>query len=117
MEVDTEKIQEEFNLLTETIKKRENDNFRMRDSLKRITHLKKIVEDYSLTLNEEDIFDAILKNAYELFSDADRTLLYLVDTEKQELTLARSKRKETFSQIKAKKGDVFDHWEIGRAHV
>jgi diguanylate cyclase (GGDEF)-like protein len=111
LEVDIEKSYEEFNLLKDTIISAEKDNMRMRDSLKRITYLKNVIEDYGQTLSEEEILDSITKNTFELFTEADRVLLYLVDTEKQELVLVRSKKK-TSGIIKAKKGDIFDRWVL-----
>lgn len=110
LEIDSEKIDEELNLLADEIKSVENANLRMRSSLERITHLKHMVEDYSQTLSEEDILDSVIKNSSELFKDATRVLLYLVDTEKQELKLVRSRKRELSFSIKAKKGDVFDRW-------
>ncbi|MEE9499858.1 MAG: sensor domain-containing diguanylate cyclase [Candidatus Omnitrophota bacterium] len=112
LEVDSEKIDEELNLLADEIKSVENANLRMRSSLERITHLKNMVEDYSQTLSEEDILDSVIKNSFELFKNATRVLLYLVDTEKQELKLVRSRKRELSFLIKAKKGDVFDRWVL-----
>ena len=112
LEVDSEKIDEELNLLADEIKSVENANLRMRSSLERITHLKHMVEDYSQTLSEEDILDSVIKNSSELFKDATRVLLYLVDTEKQELKLVRSRKRELAFLVKAKKGDVFDRWVL-----
>ncbi|NQU94948.1 MAG: diguanylate cyclase [Candidatus Omnitrophica bacterium] len=109
LEVDMEKSYMEFNVLKDAIVSAEKDNLRMRDSLKKITYLKNVIEDYGQTLSEEEILDSITKDTFELFSEADRVLLYLVDTEKQELALARSKKK-TGGAVKAKKGDIFDRW-------
>jgi hypothetical protein len=111
-EVNEEKIYEEINLYRNEIKIAQKDNSRMRNSLEMISRLKGIVEKYSQTVSEEDILDSIVNNASELFPDAKRTLLYLVDTEKQELRLVRSRKKESAFPIKAKKGDVFDRMAI-----
>lgn len=112
LEIDIEKMDEKLNLLCEETKSEENDNLRMRSSLARIAHLKNIIEDYSLTLSEEEVLNSIVKNTFELFEDANRALLYLVDTEKQELKLVRSKKRESHLPIRAKKGDVFDRWVL-----
>ena len=111
LEVDIEKSCEEFNVLKDTIVSAEKGNLRMRDSLKKVTYLKNVIEDYGQTLSEEEILDSITKDTFRLFSEADRVLLYLVDTEKQELVLVRSKKK-TSASIKAKKGDIFDRWVL-----
>jgi len=112
LEVNIEKIDEESNLLSDKVKTEANDNSRIRSSLKRISHLKEVIEKYSGILYTEDILGSIAENCFELFDKADRVLLYLVDTEKQELNLVRSKRRNTTSQVKAKKGDVFDRWVL-----
>ena len=112
LEVDIEKIDIESNLLSDKVKVETNDNSRIRSSLKKISHLKNVIEKYSGILYTEDILGSIADNCFELFNEADRVLLYLVDTEKQELNLVRSKRKNATSQVKAKKGDVFDRWVL-----
>ena len=114
LEVETEKLDENLNLLAEEIKSEENDNLRMRGSLERITRLKTIIEDYSLTLEVETVLDSAIRNIFNLFRKANRVLLYVVDTEKQELKLVRSKKREKALPfgIKAKKGDIFDRWVL-----
>lgn len=112
LDLDKELIDEEVNLLIAEIKSEENNNLRMRNSLEKITHLKSVVEDYSQMLSEEDILDSITGNSFKLFKGANRVLLYLVDTEKQELKLMRSKKRGITFPIKAKKGDVFDRWVL-----
>ena len=110
IEVDEEKADEDLNLLEAEVKSARKDNFRMKNSLERLSYLKNIIEDYSLTVSEGDILDAIIKDTSELFRDADRVLLYNVNTEKQEMELVRSKKREPSRVVKAKKGDVFDKW-------
>jgi len=112
LRLESENLDEKMNLLANEIKSGENDIFRMKNSLARVTRLKKIIEDYSLALSGEEVLDSIVGNCFGLFEEANRALLYLVDTEKQELKLVRSKRRDAFSPIKAKKGDVFDHWVL-----
>lgn len=112
-EVDIERSAEEINLLSDEVESEKNNNLRMRDSLKRIAHLKNIVEDCSQTLSEEDALNFIVKDSFGLFEGAGRVLLYLVDVEKQELKLACSKREsQGLPVVKAKKGDVLDRWVL-----
>jgi len=112
LEVEIEKSDEESNLLLDNIKAEDNDNSRIRSNLKRISYLKKVTEKYSGILYTQDILGSIGENCFEIFNEADRVLLYLVDTEKQELNLVRSKKRNTASQVRAKKGDVFDRWVL-----
>ena len=110
--IDNEKTEEELNLLANEVKSEENDNSRMRSTLERITHLKGIVDGYSQSVLEDEISNSIVSDSLELFKDANRALLYLVDTEKQELKLVKSKKQGTSSPIKAKRGDMFDRWVL-----
>jgi len=109
-----EDVDERANLLGAEIKSRKNDTSRIRSSLKKTARLKKIIEDYSLALSEEDVLDSISTNCFELFEGANRALLYLVDTRKQELRLVRSRKKDAALQVKAKQGDTFDRWVLRR---
>ena len=111
-DVKREKIEEELNLISDDIKSEEKDNARIRASLKRTTYLKRITEDYSLTLSEEEVFDSIVTNSFELFKNANRILLYLVDTQRQELKLVRSRKRDIAFPVRAKKGDIFDRWAL-----
>lgn len=112
LEVSLEKIDGELNVLRQKITSEENDNLRMRSSLKKITRLKTVIDDYNLTLDRDNVLDAIVRNSFELFQDANRVLVYLVDTEKQELALMRSKKRNLAFPVRAKKGDVFDRWVL-----
>jgi len=112
LEVDNEKMEEKLNLLHQGIKAQENDNSRIRNSLQKISHLKNIIEDYSQALSTDDITESIVQNSFELLKNANRVLLYMVDTEQHELKLVKSKKRDTSFVIKAKKGDVFDRWVL-----
>ncbi|MFH1594056.1 MAG: sensor domain-containing diguanylate cyclase [Candidatus Omnitrophota bacterium] len=112
LEIDIEKKEVEANILKNEVKNKENDNLRMRDSFSKIERLKTVIEDYSLTLSEDDLLDSIIKNVFLLFQDAQRVLLYLVDTEKQGLRLVRSMKRDHARAISAKNGDIFDRWVL-----
>jgi len=112
LRLEIEEMDEKANLLGAEIKSRENDTFRIKSSLERTARLKKVIEDYSLALSEEDILDSIIRNCFELFEGANRALLYLVDTRKQELKLVRSRKRDSASPVKAKQGDAFDRWVL-----
>jgi diguanylate cyclase (GGDEF)-like protein len=107
-----EKIEEDSNLLSDRMRTKENDAYRMRNSLKRLTYLKNIIEEYSLTLSEGDIIDSIARNTLDFYKNANRVLLYLVDTRRQELALVSSKKRDASHAAKMKKGDVFDRWVL-----
>lgn len=110
--LEAEHVNEELNLINAAIKAEENSNTRIRVSLQRTAHLKEMIEDYSRVLSEKEILDSIIENSFKLFEDSGRVLLYLVDTEAQELMLVRSRKSEERGTVKAKKGDVFDKWVL-----
>ncbi|MBL7155686.1 MAG: sensor domain-containing diguanylate cyclase [Candidatus Omnitrophica bacterium] len=112
MEVRKEKEDEEINLLKDDIRSHENQSERMRSSLEKVTNLKNVIEKYSYTLSEDEILDLIIENSFGLFQSADRVLLYLVDTQKRELKLARAKKRDSKLSAKSKKGDIFDRWVL-----
>jgi len=114
-EIQIEKLDEQLNLLPRQVQSEENENLRIRSSLSRISLLKNLIEDYSLTFSEEDIFDSITADIFEIFTNANRVLLYLVDADKQELRLVRSKKRGVMFPVKAKKGDIFDRWALRHA--
>lgn len=114
-EIQIEKLDEQLNLLPRRVQSEENESLRIRSSLSRIALLKNLIEDYSLTFSEEDIFDSITADVFEIFANANRVLLYLVDVDKQELKLVRSKKRGVPFPIKAKKGDIFDRWTLRHA--
>ena len=109
VEVEREKVEEDINLLEAEIKALKKDNFRMKNTLDRIVHLEKILEEFSHTVYEEDTLNAIVNNTFNLFKDANRALLYLVDEEAQDIYLVGSRKRNMPAAAKAKKGQAFEH--------
>jgi diguanylate cyclase (GGDEF)-like protein len=60
------------------------------------------------TLSTDKVARYILDNALRIVGKTDSALIYLVDTEKQELSLILSMVGRDFDKIKAKKGDLLD---------
>lgn len=71
--------------------------------------LKSVVESFSSVLGVDEISALILDRSLETIGKKGRALIYLVDVEKQELSLAASRNE---SRVKEKRGDVFDRWVL-----
>lgn len=104
-----EKLEERINLLNNSVSEKEVNISSVEEKLKRYSVLKEVVESLSAVLMLEDINRLIIDKALKIIGKGDRGLLFLVDTEKQDLMLASSLGAE---KVKTKKGDVFDHWVL-----
>lgn len=91
----------------------------MRDALQkklvRYTQLQTIAEGLSGLTDLEAIGQLIVERTFELIGKSDVCLLFLVDTNRQELSLFASKRRESVPSIRAKHGDQFDR-HVLRTH-
>lgn len=83
--------------------------------LGRYTQLQAIAEELSNLTEAEDIARLTVERAFELIGKSDVCLLFLVDHERQELSLYTSKRREAVPSIRAKHGDQFDR-HVLRTH-
>ncbi|MCX5680253.1 MAG: GAF domain-containing protein, partial [Candidatus Omnitrophica bacterium] len=79
------------------------------EKLKRYSTLKEAVEALSASLSLDEVSRLIIEKSRTTLNKVGRVLLYLVDTEKQELMLSVS---HGSSRVKAKRGDIFDHWVL-----
>ena len=104
-----EKLDEEINISANTIKDRKASIASLEQKLRRYSMLKDVVEELSMALAPDDIFRLIIERTSDTLKKDGRTMLFLVDTEKQELILTAS---SSAAHVRAKKGDVFDHWVL-----
>ncbi len=102
-----EKLSEEINILSDDIGRMRNGISSLEGKMLRYSLLKEVVESLSATLSLEPINRMVIDRAVNTLGKPRRALLFLVDTQKEELRLAASNGE--FS-IKTKKGDVFDRW-------
>ena len=105
----SEKLEENINIRANTIKEKTGSIVSLEQKLKRYSTLKKVVEELSMALAPEDINRLIIERSYDALKKDGRVMLFLIDTERQELMLTASKNA---AHIKAKKGDIFDHWVL-----
>lgn len=104
-----EKLGEDINILSNEIEEKKRGIFSVEEKLKRYAVLKEVIESFSTQLLLDDIKKLIMEKASRILGRSGRTLLFLVDTEKQELMLSASRGAE---RVSAKKGDLFDRWVL-----
>ena len=115
-----EKATESANLLNNEIKNKTKDIISLAEKLKRYSTLKETAESFSATLALEDITRLITDRMSRTIQKPGRSLLFLVDTQKQALMLSASSRffsgesgiAREDDMVKAKTGDIFDHWVL-----
>lgn len=105
-----EEIRENTNLLAGEHKRHQRDALFLEKKEERYKSLKDVTSILSSTLSLDRVTELILDNTMDVIGKTESLLLFLVDTEKQELNLAASRIKKDSSRVKAKKGDLLDEW-------
>ena len=105
----SEKLEEDINLLMNSLKEKRRDIYSLEEKLMRYSLLKEVAESLSTVLSLDQIYRLIIDKAASVIGKAGRVLLFMVDTEKQELMLSASKND---TKVKAKKGNIFDRWVL-----
>lgn len=103
----SEKLDEDINILSNDVNEKRVAVASLDDKLKRYSILKDVAEELSTVLSSDDINRLLIEKTLKTIGSKGRVLLFLVDMEKQDLTLAASR---DFMKVKTKKGDVFDQW-------
>ncbi len=104
-----EKLSEDINILSNEIEEKRRGIFSVEEKLKKYAVLKEVIESFSTQLLLDDIKKLIMEKTSKTLGKQGRILLFLVDTEKQELMLSAS---QGARRISAKKGDLFDRWVL-----
>lgn len=104
-----EKSEEAIILSNNGIAEKEKEFIALSEKLKRYSTLKEAVEAFSASLSLDEVSRLVIEKSRTTVNKAGRALLYLVDTEKQKLMLSAS---HGSSRVKAKQGDIFDHWVL-----
>ena len=105
-----EEIKENINVLEDERNRHKKEAASLEKKAERYNSLKDVVSRLNSTLLLEDVIKKIMENAFSIIGKSDSGLLFLVDTEKQELSLALFRNKSNPDRIKTKKGDVLDDW-------
>jgi len=104
-----EKAIESANLLNNEIDNKTKDIISLAEKLERYNTLKETAENFSASLTLEDIARLITERMSKAIQKPGRSLVFLVDTEKQILMLSASRGSD---RVKTKTGDIFDHWVL-----
>lgn len=107
----SEKDEEEINVLANEIKEKNKSIKALEEKLMRYSTLKEVTESLSTALSLDGITELIIEKTLKTLGKSGMILLFLVDTNKQELTLSASSVKD-YPVIRTKRGDVFDHWVL-----
>ena len=105
----SESAREEMNVLANEVKERNKGIKVVEEKLIRYSALKNVAESLSAVLSLESIIGIIVEKTLKTLGKPGRVLLFLADQSKQELMLSASNGRN-YPVVKAKKGDIFDHW-------
>jgi diguanylate cyclase (GGDEF)-like protein len=80
----------------------------------RYAALKEVTEALSSSLSLAEIVDIILERTFSIVDKSEVSVLFLIDEEKQQLTLfgCRNKNAHTHIGIRSKRGDLFDNYVL-----
>ncbi len=78
----------------------------------RYTQLQSIAEHLSNLTDRQAIASLAVERTFSLIGKSDVCLLFLVDRDRQELSLVASKRREDLPSVRAKHGDQFDRYVL-----
>ena len=112
LRLDLEELEEDQNMLQEELSKRKVLADSYDKKLVDLTKLKSVTENLSMSLGLDDIANTMVNSTRELISNADRCLLYLIDTKKEGLYLVVSVKSQESHKVETKKGDIFDMWVL-----
>ncbi|MBN2453061.1 MAG: GGDEF domain-containing protein [Candidatus Omnitrophica bacterium] len=107
--LESERTEEEINILANEVKEKNKGIKALEGKLMKYSAFKDIAESLSTTLSTDAISSLFMERTPKILGKSGRVLLFLVDALRQELMLLASSVKNE-AVIKAKKGDVFDHW-------
>lgn len=107
-----EKLVEERNTLHEKLEKDRRQTESLDLKLRRYESLKTIADELSDIFSLDKVIRFLVDKSYEIVGKSQRSLLYLVDAERQELVLSYSRQPKDFPRIKTKRGDMFDKWVL-----
>ena len=104
-----EKSGEDITVSSNAIEEKRRGIFSVEEKLKRYSLLKEVIDSFSTQLSLDGVTKLIVEEASHTVGKSGRVLLFLVDTEKQELMLSASRGT---TRVAAKKGDLFDRWVL-----
>ncbi len=113
--IDKERLEEEINTLRDEIKRLEEGAGGLQDRLERYQQLRQVTNAFSATLPLGELIQQIVSATGDLLEKADLVLLYVVEPKTLTLQLKGVWRRQGSITVKAKVGDLFDHWVMRQA--
>lgn len=113
IEYAAQQMQEKLNIINDKNEKEIKNYASLQAKILRYNSLKRIVEEINKSLILDSIAEHLSSAAFSLISNnKGACLMYLVDNQTQNLSLFKTKKEEKKLIIKAKEGDIFDHWVL-----
>jgi diguanylate cyclase (GGDEF)-like protein len=106
-----EDIESRLNMQTARNTEILRQNVSLKENIYRYSSLKKVVETITQQLEPDAVCDSLCESAFtSIAAGRGSCALYLLDKQAQGLRLHRTRKEERALVIKAKQGDIFDHW-------
>mgnify|MGYP001568906515 CR=1 FL=1 len=113
IEYAAQQMQEKLNIINDENEKEIRNYASLQAKILRYNSLKRIVEEINKSLILDSIAEQLSAAAFSLISNnKGACLMYLVDNQTQNLSLLKAKKEGKKIIIKAKEGDIFDHWVL-----
>jgi diguanylate cyclase (GGDEF)-like protein len=85
----------------------------LKEKIRRYLSLKNVIEEINVSLTLESIAEHLNSIALSLIARGQGTcILYIIDKLTHNLSLFKTKKEDKAIIIKAKQGDIFDHWVL-----
>ena len=110
IEKELDNIEEEKNILSVELEHGRLENASLKQKVRRYAVLKDLSETLSSTLSLDKTLSLITSEALRIIGKSNACLLYLVDRQKQQLSLASTRLEGAQYEVRFKKGDMFDNW-------
>lgn len=108
---EVEDIEGRMNVLTAHNSEILSQNISLKENISRYASMKKVIEQITQELNPESVCESLCASAFSLIaSERGTCILYLADSEVQSLKLTKAKKEDKKLILKAKQGDILDHW-------
>lgn len=110
METRIEEIREKTNIMENEYNKHAKEALFLERKEARYKSLEDVTIILNSTLSLESVMEYFMENVLQIIGKTESLLLFLVDTEKQELNLAASRMEKNSDRVRDKKGDLLDGW-------
>jgi two-component system, cell cycle response regulator len=113
--VSMEKVGEDNNLISNHMKNRDVEVSAMGRKIDGLLKIKNIADKLSVILDEDEIMKTVSADAFSIFGEDNRVMLFMVDGATDELNLAVTLKGPGRRPFGSKKGGIFDSWAFKNA--